>query len=269
MELIECAEAFLPDPTGELAFHHTTFILHDKTTNRHFWTWLRGPDKVIEFWGLPSVDPKVWEDLELIEIPRCKFQPLFDPTFAKAPDPLPSNSYIKRPSLLGVYNVENVVKGLDETTTDEADLVLQELRVCEILMKHPHPNIAQYLGAVVEKDRVAGLCFVKYGKTLHQLVHSGLPFDRHAIFVGIEKGIKHLHDLGLVHNDINSSNIMVDDKGNAVIIDFDSCRPEGETMGIKNGSPGWSLEDMTHAKRENDEYGLERMRKFLEGWLHE
>ncbi|KAK3689364.1 serine/threonine kinase [Podospora appendiculata] len=268
MELIECSEGFLPQPAGEPAFHHTAFVLHDKVTGRHFWTWLPGPDRVLGVSGLDSVDPKVWEGLEHTEIPPYKFQPLFEPKMIKAPNPLPSNSYIKRPSLIGVYTVDDIATGLDPATTEESDLVLQELQVCETLMKHPHPNIAQYYGAVVENDRVSGLCFAKYGKTLLQLVQSKIPFDKEAVLGGIEKGLEHLHDLGLVHNDINPSNIMLDDSGTAVIIDFDSCRPEGEKVGIKGGSYGWSLEDMTHSRRENDEYGLEQMRKFVEGQRH-
>jgi len=47
--------------------------------------------------------------------------------------------------------------------------------------------------------------------------------DYSSILAGIESGIRHLHSLGLVHNDINPRNIMMDhDK--AVIIDFGSCR---------------------------------------------
>jgi serine/threonine protein kinase len=38
-----------------------------------------------------------------------------------------------------------------------------------------------------------------------------------------------MHDLGLVHSDLNPSNIM--DGNNPIIIDFDSCKPEGQKLG--------------------------------------
>jgi serine/threonine protein kinase len=42
-----------------------------------------------------------------------------------------------------------------------------------------------------------------------------------------ECGIRHLHALGLVHNDINPRNFMVSEDDRPVIIDFDSCKEEG------------------------------------------
>lgn len=43
--------------------------------------------------------------------------------------------------------------------------------------------------------------------------------------------IKHLHSLGMVHNDINPANIMLDEDGTLILIDFDSCRYIGESLG--------------------------------------
>jgi serine/threonine protein kinase len=46
----------------------------------------------------------------------------------------------------------------------------------------------------------------------------------------VEAGIKHLHFLGYVHNDLNPSNIMITTDDTAVIIDFDSCVRVGESI---------------------------------------
>jgi serine/threonine protein kinase len=51
-----------------------------------------------------------------------------------------------------------------------------------------------------------------------------------ACLSGILAGIRRLHSLGLVHNDITPSNIMFDDDGTPVLIDFDSCRQVGELL---------------------------------------
>lgn len=53
--------------------------------------------------------------------------------------------------------------------------------------------------------------------------------DYGSVLAGIERGIKHLHSLGLVHTDVNPSNIMLD-WDEAVIIDFGSCRRVGESL---------------------------------------
>jgi serine/threonine protein kinase len=48
----------------------------------------------------------------------------------------------------------------------------------------------------------------------------------------IKKGLQHLHSLTLVHKDLNLSNIMVptEEDDTAIIIDFGSCRPIGESI---------------------------------------
>ncbi|KAJ5583078.1 hypothetical protein N7535_001698 [Penicillium sp. DV-2018c] len=47
--------------------------------------------------------------------------------------------------------------------------------------------------------------------------------DYSCVLAGVESGLKHLHPLGLVHKDINPSNITIDNH-RTIIIDFGSCR---------------------------------------------
>ena len=114
----------------------------------------------------------------------------------------------------------------------------------EILRQNPHHNIAKYLGCVANKQgRISGLVFVKYPITLGQMLRDGTHFDRQRCLRGIKAGISHLHGLGLIHNDINPENIMMDgvvDDMEPVIIDFDSCRKEDEKLGSKFG---WVVDD--------------------------
>ncbi|KAK5798648.1 hypothetical protein VI817_004938 [Penicillium citrinum] len=58
---------------------------------------------------------------------------------------------------------------------------------------------------------------------------------------GLRAGILHLHSLGLFHNDINPGNVMLDEDGNFILIDFDSCRHIGEDLKVsKTGRTyGW------------------------------
>lgn len=79
----------------------------------------------------------------------------------------------------------------------------------------------------------------------------------------IESGLKHLHNLGLVHNDINPYNVMLREDDTAVIIDFNTCQYQGEKC-RSGGTPGWNLEEMEFAIPENDYYGLAKIRQALE-----
>lgn len=126
-----------------------------------------------------------------------------------------------------------------------AALVLQETEACEIL-KHPHPSVAKYHGCFVEDGGIVGLCFAYYTQTITQWLNRETNVtdpDRLACCRALESGIRHLHRLGLAHNDINPSNIVMDSENRPVIIDFDSARPIGEELGSKAGTVGWELED--------------------------
>lgn len=125
--------------------------------------------------------------------------------------------------------------------------IRREVEVCEILRQNPHPNIASYYGVREINGRVVGLCFKRYVSTLY---HAVLPdgvrrmskeefraSDREMVddkfikaLTGIMSAIRHIHSLGFVHNDITPSNIMLDERGIAKIIDFDSCRRIGENL---------------------------------------
>lgn len=242
MEICERGQIFIEtdqDPT----FDHTKLILrgpndeyfYAKSNERRF----------------PSlqIDPNT---VETIKIPT-NIWPLVTPELTQAPDPPPATAYLKRHSLL-----------FYEATSGSSDYALQiltEVEACEILRKHPHPNIAPYWGCVVRDGRIRELCFPRYGVTLAQMLKDGTQFDKSACLSGIEAGVAHMHRLGLVHNDLNPSNIMMD--GDCpVIIDFDSCKPEGEKLGPKGGSDGWALGG-DYARRANDLYSIEKIRQVL------
>ncbi|KAK3332917.1 hypothetical protein B0T19DRAFT_416741 [Cercophora scortea] len=87
--------------------------------------------------------------------------------------------------------------------------------------------------------------------------------DRYAPAQGVRDGVAHLHLLGLVHNDLNPSNIMVEDDA-AIIIDFDSCRQRGEPMGVKGPTAGWGTYT-EYATPESDISNLDQIERYLLG----
>ncbi|OBT48775.1 hypothetical protein VE00_00728 [Pseudogymnoascus sp. WSF 3629] len=233
----------------DIAFHHTKIILRDGES--HYFYALAEQ----RYSSASEINPA---DLELIPIPTSQIWPLFPETYTRAPSPLPQNSYVKRPSLL--------FYGDTDASTELSTLILDEAKACEILRVNPHPNIAQYLGCKVDGGRITGLCFVKYGETLLERVSKGPDaFDADLCLRGIRSGIQHLHELGLIHCDINPANILMSGDGDdtPIIIDFDSCRREGEHLGLKAGTRGWTREDFKFATAEIDQYGLSMVEDFL------
>ena len=59
---------------------------------------------------------------------------------------------------------------------------------------------------------------------------------------------------------------MLDDDGNAIIIDFDSCMPIGQDIGCrKAGTFGWEMDPVPSTSApDNDMYGLKLIAKFME-----
>jgi serine/threonine protein kinase len=86
------------------------------------------------------------------------------------------------------------------------------------------------------------------------------PFNFSLILNGIFAGITHMHSLGLAHNDITPDNIMLDENGCAVIIDFNNSGILG--VPCRSGTPGWTNFSRASAV-ENDLYGYECVQQYM------
>ena len=245
MEICEKAEIFVDNGNDNLEFDHSKLILR-RADGEYFYA-MTGR-RIFQF---SQIDV---HELDAIRIPSDHIWPLADPTFTRAPEPLPSDCYLKRPSLL---YYDDTLDG-----HDYSDHILTEVKACEMLRLCPHPNIAQYLGVVVEDSRIRGICFAKYSRTLLQMLKDGTPFQRDVVMGGIKAGVQHMHELGLVHNDLHLSNIMMDGD-TPIIIDFDSCKQEGDRLGSKAGNFGRTASGEDFAKRDNDLYSLSEIQRAL------
>ncbi|KAJ5159282.1 uncharacterized protein N7500_008933 [Penicillium coprophilum] len=169
--------------------------------------------------------PKVLDDLqELKQIPTQDRGPKVKTAW--------SAIYVKTPSLLA-YTDGNL-----------EERIAREIETYEFLRRNSHPNLATYYGCIDTHGRVSGLCLRRYTSTLLEAVNpqrlgkvAFLSSTRELVTAKMKSGldgilaaIKHLHSFGLVHNDINPANIMLDDDGTFILIDFDSCRYIGESL---------------------------------------
>ncbi|SJL16852.1 uncharacterized protein ARMOST_20382 [Armillaria ostoyae] len=190
---------------------------------------------------------------QAILVPRTYYQTAPPADLIRAPHPIPEDAYIKigRPFY---FDADDPESGAIWPT------MVHEARICEVLMKHPHRNVAEYYGYVEKDGLMAGLCFKRYGQTLRDAVEKGTlnTGDIEFVLEEIEKGIQHIHALGLVHNDINPANILLDaDNATPIIIDFDSCYKKGASMDYNGGTFPWS-NDARIAEFENDDFGLDK-----------
>jgi serine/threonine protein kinase len=258
MDVLEKGECF-EELDGEYKYAHTLVvyrvgddIYHAITKSRFRFT------AEVKVEGLSNV----------VLIPNAAYCPPFPPNFTRAPDPLPPNCYVKRPHLLSydpIYDTPNASR--------ISERVLKEAEVCETLKLNPHPNIAKYHGCQVRNGRITGICFTKYSETLMHRVNPknrgkrAFTFDSRSLkkpnLQGVEKGVQHLHSLGLTHNDLNPSNIMYGED-TLVIIDFDSCRPVGSSLKGVGRTYEWYDESVQYSLPSNDLDALDEIREWLE-----
>jgi serine/threonine protein kinase len=86
----------------------------------------------------------------------------------------------------------------------------------------------------------------------------GRSFDKTTCLYNIRRGVEHIHSLGIVRCDINPMNILSNGEHaneSFVIADFDSCTMEGQELGLKAGTKGWTKDEFKVATHEMDWYG--------------
>ncbi|OBR07336.1 Serine/threonine-protein kinase [Colletotrichum higginsianum IMI 349063] len=249
----------LEDISGTLRFKYSMLLL-------------RNDDN--EFFSARSSDPHPASTVQLCELEdvrRIAPLPFCPPEVIVAPETLANmdDTYVKRPDLLRLA-----------TANDSQAYLLEEVRVCEIIKRHPHPNLAEYRGCVLSEGRIIGICFKRYRETLMGKVNPGhlnkamlieAP-ERAAVreeatryLPNIRAGLQHLHSLGIIHNDLNPMNVMIDENDNPVIIDFDSCRVVGAPLQDVKRTYGWYNQDVGVSSESNDTEALKEIQVFLAG----
>jgi serine/threonine protein kinase len=171
-----------------------------------------------------------------------------------------------------VYNANKklFIKRPDFSEYDGSDdggwirtLFLDEVRTMEKVSTKPHKNIVKYHGCRIGDGRVKGIVLERYRCTLLEYFQcGGEAIDVAKFMVSLESAVYHIHSLGLAHNDLKPSNIMLDSDDMPVLIDFGSCQPPGARL-LTAGTPGWFEEEFNTSATKHDIFALEVLRKWL------
>jgi serine/threonine protein kinase len=212
--------------------------------------------------GYP-IDVDMLKDVETV--PEWH-RPLYMPHYTVAPNP--NQCFVKKPKLTA-----------DEDPETIPHTMIQELEICEILRKQPHPNIATYQGCKLTDGRVEGLCFTAYRMTLMESINPGslnkatfinandrVVARKHAAeqLPSLEDAVRYIHSLGLIHNDFNPSNILLGTNG-FVVSDFGSSRIPGASLVDVKRTYGWHDPDVNVSQASNDLDALAELRVWLTG----
>ena len=247
MKVIECFEAF-KEQGDDWEFDHFTTTLTEGTK-------IFRAKSARRYALHQEIDIKDLDCPPVALPPEDLWPPLTD-DLTHAPHPIPDNAYAKRPTFFHYFPETSSFK--------PRELLLHEARICEFLRRHPHKNVASYLGCINDGGVITGLCFVKYKEILSdRLVDSSRPLDADSCLMGVKEALDHLHSLGLIHNDVNPINIMLDKQDVPILIDFNSCQWEGGSL-YGTGTPGWTDgTSWTSSERKNDDIGLQELSKYV------
>lgn len=240
------SELFNHDEEGNLVFDRTTFML-SRDDGTVYYGSLKVPKKQITLEQARDSLQKVPDQDIYPPLPQDILVLTSGGSGCKA------DTYIKRPKLLSYH--------LFAGQRILADRFLEEARNLQLVHQHPHPNVAEFRGCIVNNDRIIGLVLKRFALDLASRL-GGEPLDRQACFQSIKAGLDHLHQLGLAHNDINPHNIMMDSDDKPVIIDLGSCKPIGQVL-TELGTPGWNDGFDEVSSIRNDYIGLKKMAEWL------
>jgi len=115
----------------------------------------------------------------------------------------------------------------------EERLVARFQRETGISRRVDHPNICKAFEAGVVDDVLYQAMEFIPGKSLSKLVADGGPLavPRLArLMAGVASGLRHVHDLGLVHRDVKPGNILVTPHDQAKLVDLGLALLEGEVV---------------------------------------
>jgi serine/threonine-protein kinase len=118
------------------------------------------------------------------------------------------------------------------------------LREAQRLAQIRHPNVITVHGVDVRDGRVGIWTELLRGQTLEQsLEERGVYGADEAALIGIElcSALAAIHGAGLVHGDIKCSNVMREEGGRIVLMDFGSVREDSPAAALEAGSFGSPL----------------------------
>lgn len=251
-EFTRLTESWKEDEHGELKFDRSNFLYVDESEHTAWFGSLDVRKKAATLEQaigclrrIPDneVYPPSPSDLDVRAISAFGFEPA-------------SDTWVKRPKL--VYY--NQLAGC----TRIADEFLEEISIYRQVQQHPHPNLVQFKGCLQKGSLIVGVILQRYPITLkvHAYTCDQASFDMESCLEGIKAGVGHLHSLGIAHNDLNPSNIMLDGEGRPVIIDLGSAQPLGKEL-TQMGTPGWNDGFSRDSSKANDEIGLRKIREWL------
>jgi len=156
---------------------------------------------------------------------------------------------------LGEYQGNPVaIKKLKTTFADDPEVIEELKQESKIMSKANHLNIVRFFGLFVGKDVGFVMEYVEKG-SLYQMIKSGaftqLPVaQRLPLALQTLYGLRHLHDLQIIHRDLKSLNILISSNNKAKIADFGLSRTKMTSSLLQTsvGTPAWMAPEVLQSE---------------------
>jgi serine/threonine-protein kinase len=134
---------------------------------------------------------------------------------------------------------EVALKLLKKGPSVREDLVAAVLKEGRLLARVRHPNVVTVFGAEVHDDQVGVWMDFVRGRSLSELLEEQGRFGaREASLIGLDlcRALAAVHGAGLVHRDIKTRNVMREEGGRILLMDFGAGRDLTEIEGREDRS---------------------------------
>ncbi|RCK54721.1 MAP kinase kinase kinase SSK2 [Candida viswanathii] len=141
----------------------------------------------------------------------------------------------------GVMAVKEIRFHDSQSIKTMVSLIKEEMTVLEMLN---HPNIVQYFGVEVHRDKVYIFMEFCEGGSLAGLLTHGRIEDEMVIQVytlQMLEGLAYLHQSGVAHRDIKPENILLDHNGVIKFVDFGAAKVIANSGRTRSGTTNLSL----------------------------